>query len=55
MGVGYAFFSAQCQGWVTKILCHPEGVGHVFFEEPGFHFLWPTHPVLFDQPLIGVF
>ena len=51
------FFSAQWRGWVTKILCHydREGVGHVFFEEPGLHFLRsPPPPVLFDQPLIVI-
>ena len=49
------FFLAQWRGWVTKILCHydREGVGHVFFEEPGLHFL-RSPPVLFDQPLIVI-
>ena len=52
MGVGHGFFGPM-SGWVSKILCHYEGVGHVFLGRgTGFSFP-PAHPpVLFDQPLI---
>ena len=52
-------------GWVMFFFSPMSGVGHqnfvplrgggsCFFEEPGFHFLQPTPPVLFDQPLINI-
>ena len=44
-------FQHNVEGGSPK-LCATTGGGSCFFEEPGFHFLRPTPPVLFDQPLI---
>ena len=56
MGVGHVFFSAQCRGWVTKILCHYEGVGHVFLRNRvSFPPVHTPPPVLFDRPLKSSF
>ena len=53
-GGGLYIFSATCWGWVTNILCHYEGVGHVFLSNWVFISSGPPHPpVLIDQPLMS--
>ena len=52
--MGHVFFSIM-SGMGHQDFVPLRGGGSCFFEEPGFHFLWPTPPpVLFDQPLILV-
>ena len=45
------FIFSNLMGWVTNILCHYEGVGHVFLRNRVFISSGPAHPVLFEQPL----